>query len=46
MTQMNRDAYIAWRKEAWKAIHAGRKFSFIPTDRRVSLAQVIEKLRG
>lgn len=37
-------AYQAWHKEARAAMNEGRKFSMIPTGRRVSLAEVIAKL--
>lgn len=46
MTLTIRTAYIAWRKEAWNAINEGRKFSMLPTERKVSLAEVIEKLKA
>jgi len=39
-------AYQTWHKEARNAINEGRKFSMIPTGKRVSLADVIEKLKG
>lgn len=38
--------YINWRKAAWLAINEGRKFSMLPVERRVSLADVTAKLRA